>query len=317
VSRLVYPVDSLAFADQVAHTTSAVQTLTLSNTGTGPAGNITMTVRNGFIVSHNCPASLAIGASCAVSVSFQPVGVDDHIGTLTIVADGRSYEVALSGKGIMGLELTSSAVSATAGTTVALTWVSTSPTASCTAIGGNAGDGWAGPIASSGTLTVTASTAGEVAYGVHCSVNSNGTLFEAADQIAVNYTLPWVTISAASTNIQRGQSNTLTWTATNAETCAASSNGGSGQWSGARGTSGSATVAETTLGMITYTIVCTAGSQSAQSTVEVFVNAPSITPADGAGGGGGGSMEVGTLLALALVFVLRSRKKMRAKKCAC
>lgn len=299
MSRLLYPVDALTFANQVAHTTGAPQTFSIMNTGTKATGNLLIAAADNFPSTHDCPVSLAIGATCTVSVSFRPDGVGNQSGTLTLSADGRSYEIALTGKGLLGLDLAPAVATATAGVPVALTWSATSPASTCTANGGATGDGWTGAIASSGSRSVTASSAGDVSYGIRCSISLNGELFEATDSVSVTYTLPSVAISADSTNIQQGQPNTLTWTATNAEACTASSNGAAGQWSGARATSGAAPVSESVLGMITYTITCTAGPQSAKASVAVFVNAPTGS----ANSGGGGTLGWLTLLALAWLLV--------------
>jgi uncharacterized protein (TIGR03118 family) len=71
---------------------------------------------------------------------------------------------------------------------------------------------------------------------------------------------PTVTISVAPTTVTLGQSATLTWSAMNASTCAASSG-----WTGNESTSGTQTVTPTGGGNVTYTLTCTAPSGSAYS----------------------------------------------------
>jgi uncharacterized protein (TIGR03118 family) len=71
---------------------------------------------------------------------------------------------------------------------------------------------------------------------------------------------PTVTISVAPTSVTLGQSATLTWSAMNASTCAASSG-----WTGNESTSGTQTVTPTGNGNVTYTLTCTAPSGSAYS----------------------------------------------------
>ena len=68
---------------------------------------------------------------------------------------------------------------------------------------------------------------------------------------------PTVTISAQPTTVTAGQTVTLTWSSTNAASCAAS-----GGWSGNQATSGSATVTPTATGN-TFTLTCTAPSGGA------------------------------------------------------
>jgi len=98
---------SLVFPPQLVGTTSAPQTVTLSNTGTG-----TLTVKNiaiddsagtnftDFAETNNCPASLAPGASCTVSVTFTPTATGIRIAALLIVdSDPQAQSVSLTGTG--------------------------------------------------------------------------------------------------------------------------------------------------------------------------------------------------------------------------
>ena len=92
---------SLTFAQQAVGTTSAAQTLTLTNTGTGVLKLGTISVSTQFVQTHTCGTTLAVGASCNISVSFAPTlpGILD--GTFTFQDDGAGspHTVALSGIG--------------------------------------------------------------------------------------------------------------------------------------------------------------------------------------------------------------------------
>ena len=63
---------------------------------------------------------------------------------------------------------------------------------------------------------------------------------------------PVISMTLAPTTIVAGQSSTLTWSATNATTCAAS-----GAWSGAQATNGQTKVSPAAAGTDTYTLTCT------------------------------------------------------------
>jgi hypothetical protein len=65
---------SLAFGDQDTGTSSAPQTLTLSNIGTSPlkVGTISITGDRGFSETNNCSGGVAPGSSCSISVVFSP-----------------------------------------------------------------------------------------------------------------------------------------------------------------------------------------------------------------------------------------------------
>jgi uncharacterized protein (TIGR03118 family) len=71
---------------------------------------------------------------------------------------------------------------------------------------------------------------------------------------------PTVTFSVAPTTITLGQSATLTWSTTNAASCAAS-----GGWTGTQATSGTQSVTPTGAGNVTYTLSCTAPTGSSYS----------------------------------------------------
>lgn len=72
---LLYSPNTLEFGPQLAGTTSPTQKITVYNTSlqTVSIGNIQMTGAD-FSLTHNCPSSLASGASCAITVRFAPTG---------------------------------------------------------------------------------------------------------------------------------------------------------------------------------------------------------------------------------------------------
>lgn len=94
---------SLAFGNQTTGTTSATKTITLANSGSAALGITSITPSGtGFNVTHNCLASLAAGASCAISVSFAPTSAASFTGSITLVstAAGSPHSVAFSGTGV-------------------------------------------------------------------------------------------------------------------------------------------------------------------------------------------------------------------------
>jgi parallel beta-helix repeat protein len=94
---------SLAFPDQFVGTTSAPMIVTLSNSGSGALSIGSIGINGGpFLQTNNCPASLAAGSSCAINVSFSPVGRGSVTGTLMIEdnSSGSPQTVSLSGTGV-------------------------------------------------------------------------------------------------------------------------------------------------------------------------------------------------------------------------
>ncbi len=81
---------------------SAAQTVTLTNSGTVALTSLLFAISNGFEATANtCPASLAVGASCTVSVAFNPTSAGVQTGALSITSSALalSQQVVLSGTG--------------------------------------------------------------------------------------------------------------------------------------------------------------------------------------------------------------------------
>jgi probable HAF family extracellular repeat protein len=291
----------LSFGNQAVGTTSASQLVTVKNNATTTIPINSVTVSGDFVATNNCGATLAPGSSCTIGVTFSPTLVDTRTGTVVITADAI-YNVSVSGTGTIVVNLTSSAPTVTVGLPVTLTWASvTQAGAFCTASGGSSGDGWIGQVAANGAMDVTEAAAGKFSYSLTCQAGSQS----AVGQVVVTDTLPTVSLSANPTNLTVGQPTTLTWTSTDAASCTASSNGPGDGWTGPKATGGgTASITETTVGLITYTLICTSGPQTAHSSAQVFNNAK---PASG--GGGGGNMTPLSLVFLLGIFALHMARR--------
>jgi len=92
---------SLTFVSQTDGTTSAAQTVTLTNSGTAALAISSITASGDFALTQNCGASVAAGASCAISVTFTPTAAGTRTGTVTITdnAGNSPQTVSLSGGG--------------------------------------------------------------------------------------------------------------------------------------------------------------------------------------------------------------------------
>lgn len=114
---------SLAFGSQALPTSSAPQTVTLTNSGTATLSIVSITASGDFTQGNTCPARLAAGDSCTVSVTFTPTAVGPRTGALSITSDapGSPHTASLSGTGTApGISLTPSSLtfaSRTVGTT--------------------------------------------------------------------------------------------------------------------------------------------------------------------------------------------------------
>ena len=96
---------SLTFANVPINTASAPQTATLQNTGAAPLTisgiAASGTVSGDFAQSNNCPASLAVGASCTITVTFTPTSVINQTGAVTVTDNtpNGSDTLPLAGNG--------------------------------------------------------------------------------------------------------------------------------------------------------------------------------------------------------------------------
>jgi hypothetical protein len=99
---------SLTFAGQLITTTSAAQSVTLTNSGTAALTissiSVTGTNSGDFAETNTCPAStatLAIGAKCTINVTFTPTATGNRTASVSTTdnAPGSPQSVALTGTG--------------------------------------------------------------------------------------------------------------------------------------------------------------------------------------------------------------------------
>jgi hypothetical protein len=92
---------SLTFATQVVFTTSAAQTVTLSNTGAGLLTISGIAVTGAFTQTNTCGTQVAAGASCTFTVKFTPTTSGSLTGSVSITdnASGSPQKITLTGTG--------------------------------------------------------------------------------------------------------------------------------------------------------------------------------------------------------------------------
>jgi hypothetical protein len=93
---------SLTFAGQLVGTTSAAQTVTLSNTGSAALNISKIATAGDYTQTNNCGPSLGVGASCTINVSFKPTNTGTRSGTLSVTdnASGSPQKASLTGTGV-------------------------------------------------------------------------------------------------------------------------------------------------------------------------------------------------------------------------
>jgi hypothetical protein len=100
---------SLTFSDQAYDSTSAAQTVTVTNTGSVALTISTISISGDFGESDNCAGkTIAAGGSCTLSVTFTPQAVGARTGEMTINANvyGGQLTVDLSGNSTLASKFT-------------------------------------------------------------------------------------------------------------------------------------------------------------------------------------------------------------------
>jgi FG-GAP-like repeat/Cep192 domain 4 len=92
---------SVTFSGQLVNSTSAAQTVTLTNSGNAALTISGIAAGGAYAQTNTCGTSVAAGANCAISVTFTPASAGASSGALTITdnAPGSPQTVALSGTG--------------------------------------------------------------------------------------------------------------------------------------------------------------------------------------------------------------------------
>jgi hypothetical protein len=184
-----YTPSSLSFASENVGSTSAPQSVTLTNNGNVALTITGISTSGDFAETNNCGTSVSPGGSCQISVTFTPTATGNRTGVVSVAdnAPGTPQTIALSGEGSsLGLQIPSGG---TASATVAA-----GGTASYTlAIGGQG-------ISGSAAVACTGAPSSTI-----CSVNSS---------INVDGTTPsnfQVTVSTTARNSAVLQRDKLLW----------------------------------------------------------------------------------------------------------
>jgi hypothetical protein len=305
--------------------TSATKTATLIVV-TPPAPTVTVTVTPGTITlgkSATLTWSSTFATNCTADSAWS--GAQATSGSLAVTpttAGGFAYSLTCTGFGGAGngaaalvvspaqpppanaptVTVTISPSTITVGQSASLTWSSTNAT-SCTA-----DSAWTGAQATSGTLSVSPSSAGGYAYSLTCT----GTGGTANGAVGLSVTpapppqsdIPTVTITISPSTITVGQSATLTWSSTNATSCAADS-----AWTGAQATSGTLSVTPSTAGGYAYSLSCSGAAGVGNGAVGLsVVPVATADPSPAPSKSGGGSVSLWEVFGLVGLLGWRVRR---------
>ena len=288
---------TLAFGNETINVASAPMSVTLTNTGPVPLpiSGITLSTPspNPFSQTNTCGTSVAVGASCTISVVFNPASAGLTSATLSVNAGSGAgtQTVTLGGTGVVPSYNVSPATLAFGNETInvasapmSVTVTNTGPVPlPITSIALSS----PGPNPYSQTNTCGTS----VAVGLSCTIgvvfnptaagSASATLTVNAGGKASTVNLSGtgslqVTLTASSQSVTAGVPVTLTWSSTPGATCTATGGGSGDNWIGQLAAGGTQSVSEASTGNYNYAVTCVAPGVSAAATVNVVVTLPTV-----------------------------------------
>jgi FG-GAP-like repeat/Abnormal spindle-like microcephaly-assoc'd, ASPM-SPD-2-Hydin len=93
---------SLTFGNQTTDTISAYQSITLTNTGSGPLSIVSVATTGDYLETTTCGTSVAAGGSCTISIAFTPTATGIRHGSVVITdnATNSPQNATLTGTGL-------------------------------------------------------------------------------------------------------------------------------------------------------------------------------------------------------------------------
>jgi PKD repeat protein len=164
-----WSVSNLSFGNQVVGSAGTARQATLSNTGTTAMNISAIAASPGFSQTNTCGATLASGASCMVSVTFNPTQPGVGTGTLSAADDasGSPQTVSLTGTGIAP----SAALAPASLTFASLLIGSSSPAQSALLTNTGTSTLNISGIAAAGDFSETSSCGSTLAPGASCAIS--------------------------------------------------------------------------------------------------------------------------------------------------
>ncbi|MDQ1724342.1 MAG: hypothetical protein QOG52_1370 [Frankiaceae bacterium] len=88
---------TLTFAGTASGAASAGQTIEVKNTGSDTVSGVSVGALGDFSATSDCPATLAAGAGCTVTVTFLPSAAGDRTGSVTVSSSAPPVQIAVTG----------------------------------------------------------------------------------------------------------------------------------------------------------------------------------------------------------------------------
>jgi hypothetical protein len=188
---------NLTFASQVAGTTSAAQTVTITNPGNSVVDLlIALSGDEDYVPYDTCTGSMAAGSSCTISMTFRPGSTGPSNGMLTItdVDNGYSQSVALAGSATQQSSASSSIALSSSVASLQVTTAGGAATSDvyitpqngfqgpvnlqCKVVAGSQGGSAASPVCSLSTSQVTISAGDQSSSELSVSIQTAGAISE-------------------------------------------------------------------------------------------------------------------------------------------
>jgi uncharacterized protein YjdB len=218
VAGISFNPSSLTFASQTTNTTSTAKTITVTSNGSAVL-NITGIVASGdFAQTNNCPTSMAVNATCIVSVTFTPTATGTRNGAVQFTDNAplTPQSVSLTGTGasptLVSISVTPASATIAKGTTQQF--------AATGHYNDNSTQNLTGSVnwSSSATATATINTAGlatGVAVGGPVTITAtSNTISGTASLTVTNPNLLSIAVTPANASIAKGSTQQYTATGT-------------------------------------------------------------------------------------------------------
>lgn len=194
-------------------------------------------------VSESAPGTVTFGITCGSGAQIVHAQA-----TATVV--------------VPQVSITASASTLPVDSILKLTW-NTNVEPPCTSsISPGSADGWGTALPPTGSFQTTEVAAGTYTYTISCSGAQAST--------EVTFTGSLVSLTANASSVGVDTPVTLTWSSPSGSAGCAASGGSPGDgWAGSLGSSGSASITETSASTVTYSISCNLGDGTAQAQTEV------------------------------------------------
>jgi hypothetical protein len=274
---------NLVFPTVIVGSSSAPMTATLANNG---AAALSVTIPSASsvsgadfsFVSTNCSSSLAVGASCGITIKFTPTTYGVRSGTLSVGSGAGTLTATLSGTGdAPPATVTGAAFGAayvTSGNTVNFSWATSgavSATVACSGAASGSGSG------TSGSITVTTSGTGTATCAVSAT-NASGDITTRSGTTNVIVAPSVASAAFAASNVTASQSVGFSWTTSNATSASVACSGAvTGSGTGLNSSLTASAGASVGAGTCTVTASNAAGTQVTRSSTVNVVAPPSVT----------------------------------------